>query len=75
MLSRRELIRAAGVVAGAAAAPTLFAQPPATDPAAPPAGQFKLNPLPYAYDALEPIIDTETMTIHHTKHQQAYVTG
>ena len=38
-----------------------------------PAGGFALNKLPYAYDALEPAIDAETMTIHHTKHQQAYV--
>ena len=34
---------------------------------------FTLAPLPYAYDALEPHIDTETMKIHHDKHQQAYV--
>lgn len=34
---------------------------------------FTLPPLPYAYDALEPHIDTETMKIHHDKHQQAYV--
>ena len=34
---------------------------------------FTLAPLPYAYEALEPHIDTETMKIHHDKHQQAYV--
>ncbi len=34
---------------------------------------FTLPPLPYAYDALEPTIDKETMTLHHTKHHQAYV--
>jgi Fe-Mn family superoxide dismutase len=33
-----------------------------------------LPPLPYPYDALEPFIDKETMTIHHTKHHQTYVT-
>ncbi len=34
---------------------------------------FTLAPLPYAYDALEPHIDKETMHIHHDKHHQAYV--
>ena len=34
---------------------------------------FALPPLPYAYDALEPHIDAQTMTIHHDKHHQAYV--
>ncbi len=34
---------------------------------------FSLAPLPYAYNALEPFIDEQTMTIHHAKHHQAYV--
>lgn len=34
---------------------------------------FTLAPLPYAYEALEPHIDTTTMQIHHGKHHQAYV--
>lgn len=34
---------------------------------------FTLSPLPYAYDALEPHIDTLTMQIHHGKHHQAYI--
>jgi Fe-Mn family superoxide dismutase len=33
---------------------------------------FELPPLPYAYDALEPVIDKETMTFHHDKHHAAY---
>ncbi len=35
--------------------------------------QFQLKPLPYAYDALEPYIDKETMMLHHDKHEQAYL--
>ncbi|HMG67175.1 MAG TPA: superoxide dismutase [Chitinophagaceae bacterium] len=34
---------------------------------------FTLPALPYAFDALEPHIDSQTMQIHHDKHHQAYV--
>jgi Fe-Mn family superoxide dismutase len=34
---------------------------------------FTLPSLPYGYDALEPTIDSQTMTLHHSKHHQAYV--
>jgi len=33
---------------------------------------FKLDPLPYAFNALEPHIDSRTMEIHHDKHHAAY---
>ena len=36
---------------------------------------YELPPLPYAYNALEPYIDEETMHLHHDKHHQAYVTN
>ena len=34
--------------------------------------KFQFPELPYAYDALEPYIDKQTMEIHHTKHHKAY---
>jgi Fe-Mn family superoxide dismutase len=57
-----ETLRGEGIAVG---------QAPAA--AAPPTGPFKLPPLPYAYDALEPSFDAETMHLHHDKHHQAYV--
>jgi Fe-Mn family superoxide dismutase len=59
---------AEGFFAGQAAAAL-----PAPAPAPPPTGPFTLPPLPYAYDALEPYFDAETMHLHHDKHHQAYV--
>jgi Fe-Mn family superoxide dismutase len=34
---------------------------------------FSVPPLPYAFDALEPYIDAQTMELHHDKHHAAYV--
>lgn len=36
---------------------------------------YKLPDLPYAFDALEPHIDEETMKLHHGKHHNTYVNG
>lgn len=36
---------------------------------------FELPELDYAYDALEPTIDKETMEIHHSRHHNTYVTN
>jgi Fe-Mn family superoxide dismutase len=56
-------------------------QPAAPTPTAPPApptapaGAFALPPLGYAFDALEPHLDAQTMQLHHDKHHAAYVTN
>jgi Fe-Mn family superoxide dismutase len=78
MITRRQAIKTtllAGSVLATPALRGLRAQSPA--PAAQaspePTGPFKLPPLPYAYDALEPHIDTLTMQIHHDKHHATYV--
>lgn len=42
---------------------------------APQTGPHKLAPLPYAYDALEPYIDAQTMQIHYGRHHNGYVTN
>ncbi len=68
LLTRRHAIQTIALAAGALATPGTFAQPAATPPEV-----FKLPPLGYDYDALEPLIDAETMKIHHDKHHAAYV--
>ena len=75
MPTRRQALKTLAVATFATSAfakftPALAADAPA---AAAPSGPYKLPPLPYAYDALEPSIDAETMHLHHDKHHAAYV--
>jgi len=73
MMTRREALKTTALItAAASAAPQLFAQSTNTAAAAP-SGPFKLPPLPYPVDALEPHIDARTMEIHHDRHHAAYV--
>jgi Fe-Mn family superoxide dismutase len=37
--------------------------------------EYKLPDLPYPYDALEPYVDEQTVTLHHDKHHNGYVNG
>jgi superoxide dismutase, Fe-Mn family len=67
LLNRRQLLKAVGAGAAALAVPSLGTA------AQQKGGKFELPPLPYAYDALEPHIDAETMKIHHDLHHKAYV--
>jgi superoxide dismutase, Fe-Mn family len=72
MISRRSALKTLIFTTGAAAlASTLRGQTPPA--AGEPEGVFKLPPLGYDYDALEPHIDAETMKLHHDKHHAAYV--
>ncbi|HNQ74581.1 MAG TPA: superoxide dismutase [Verrucomicrobiota bacterium] len=72
MMTRRQAIKTTAMLATASAVvPGALAQP--TPAAVASASPFKLPPLPYAFDALEPHLDARTMEIHHDKHHQAYV--
>ena len=53
----------------------VLAQAPAAPAAPPPPPAFTLPALGYAYEALEPHIDTATMRVHHTAHHNAFITN
>ncbi len=79
-ISRRNLVKLSIATLGAASLPNLVSADPTMKPAptpsadsGAPSGPFTLPPLPFAYEALEPHIDAETMHLHHDKHHAAYV--
>lgn len=73
-LTRREAVKlfataTAAVSLGASVLPAAPAARPARGAGLP----TEIPPLPYAYDALEPHIDAQTMEIHHGKHHASYL--
>ena len=75
MITRREAIKAVALTAGTLTVAPSFLQGQTSDSStgSPTTYPFKVPPLGYPYDALEPYIDTLTMQIHHDKHNGAYV--
>jgi Fe-Mn family superoxide dismutase len=67
VLNRRSFIAAAGAASVVGLIDRAWAQAPA--------GPFKLEPLGYPTNALEPHIDAMTMQVHHDRHHAAYVAG
>jgi len=70
-MTRRDAIKS--TLAGTAACAIALSDIGRTDARAQSAAVFKLPPLPYPVDALEPHIDARTMEIHHDKHHAGYV--
>ena len=68
--NKRDLLKVAALVLGSQATGAL-ALP--INVAGKPGAPFTLPPLPYALDALAPVVDAETMHLHHDRHHQAYV--
>ena len=79
LFSRREMMRGLGLVTLGLGINGLARQahgaPPESGKNLPQQGTCVLPPLPYAYDSLEPLIDKETLAIHHDKHHAGYVRG
>jgi Fe-Mn family superoxide dismutase len=72
-MNRRDHLKLMLGVAAAAGASSWVARGAALAQTA--SGPFTLPPLGYAYEALEPHIDTATMTFHHKNHHQAFITN
>jgi Fe-Mn family superoxide dismutase len=70
---RTLLIASAGISSLGGAMTGAVASSPAADPAPPPSGPFSLPALPYAENALDPVISATTLSFHYGKHHRAYV--
>jgi Fe-Mn family superoxide dismutase len=73
MITRRHALKATALAAAGFSISTSLTRALAQAAAPAPAGPHTLPPLGYAYDALEPHFDKQTMEIHHGKHHKAYV--
>jgi superoxide dismutase, Fe-Mn family len=75
--SRRNLLKWAGVSAAGPAMLNWLGQGAMAAQGSESGGiiPYTLPPLPYPADALEPVIDAQTLTLHSTKHHAAYVAG
>jgi len=80
-MDRREMLGSLGAGAAGFAFAGMTAGAHGAEGHDPPVGwdpktkSYVLPPLPYAYDALEPAIDEQTMRLHHDKHHAGYVRG
>ncbi len=78
-MKKRTFIKTAALVTGGIMLSPLSSCAPnkkeeaKADEASKPIWSYNLPALPYAFDALEPYIDAETMRIHHDKHHAGYV--
>jgi Fe-Mn family superoxide dismutase len=72
MMDRRDFVRSAAMAATLALLPENLMTAAAVQASEEP-GPYQLPPLPYAPSALEPVIDSTTMDLHHGRHHAAYV--
>lgn len=73
IMERRNFIKSAGLLTAAfTIAPKVLAEQQQTSV---PSSAAEFPPLPFAYNALEPFIDAQTMELHYDKHHRAYFTN
>lgn len=72
-MNRRDALRYLALTTSTLAAPAIVGRSVAFAQQKAPEAVFKLPPLGYAYEALEPHIDTATMRFHHQNHHNAFI--